>query len=436
MFGRRFWFRAFALFVLAVGAVTAFFVFYHPPMRLMPPPLLWQGADLSVTEMEPALTDGALIDVYFATNRLPVGPADARIYTVAPDRRLHLGRASLRIGDQGSTLDQIHDWSTRAGQDDRPFLHLEQMREYASLAVDAVAPIPEDGANDDDAQVWFDELNASLSQSRHKDILVYVHGANTTVERAAGQAAMLRHFMGRNAVVIVFVWPTAENFLRYSRDIKSAYGSAPRLTELIDQLTTRTNAERISVFTYSAGATVGTDALALLATTRPDAADRLGEVYHAAPDADFRGFADDLIVYAPFADRVTAAVNLGDSALRLAGAVNRASRAGRPDLAELDPEAASLLLTASERDGLELVQVRPENHPGMSRTSHTFWYDDPWVSNDVLLTLPFHLTPAERGLIPGAGETGAVYWSFGPDHPDGMEGVRSLLATRRAASGG
>ena len=62
-----------------------------------------------------------------------------------------------------------------------------------------------------------------------KDVLVYVHGANTTVERGAGQAAMLSHFMGRNAVVVLFAWPTAENFLRYPRDIRNAIGAAPQL---------------------------------------------------------------------------------------------------------------------------------------------------------------------------------------------------------------
>ena len=42
--------------------------------------------------------------------------------------------------------------------------------------------------------------------------------------------------------------------------------------------------------------------------------------------------------------------------------------------------------------------MRPENIPGLSNRSHTFWYDDPWVSSDVLITLLYHLPPDERGL--------------------------------------
>ena len=199
-------------------------------------------------------------------------------------------------------------------------------------------------------------------------MLIYVHGANTTVERAAGQASQIRHFSGRHAVVVLFAWPTAENFLRYSRDVESAFGAAPHLVELIRLLAGHTEARNIDVFTYSAGATVGSHALALLAGEDPELATRLGEVYHAAPDADLRDFVDDLAAYAGPARGVTAAVNLGDSALRLAAAVSRASRAGRPDLGELRPEAAAWLLEAADEGEVEIVQVRPETMPGLAAT--------------------------------------------------------------------
>jgi esterase/lipase superfamily enzyme len=410
------------LVLLLAGGVTAFYVFYHPPMRLMPAPLLFQDPDLPLADLGPALADGAQIDVFYASNRLPIGPRDNRIYTVAPDARLHFGRAFMRIGDEGSTLDQIHAWTTGAEPSDRPFIHLDRMEEQATLDPGA----PDDGLSD-----WLAAIEAQLAQSPHKDILVYVHGANTTVERGLGQAAMLRHFTGRNAVAVVFVWPTAENFLRYGRDVTSAYASAPRLADLIRLLSEGTSARTVDVMTYSAGGTVGSAGLAHLALTAPDA--RLGEVYHAAPDADFRRFVDDLAVYAPIADRVTAAVNLGDSALRLAEAMNRASRAGRPDLRELDPASAEWLLAATAETGIEVLQILPENMPELPATSHTFWYDDPWVSNDLLLLLLFGLPPDQRALISGEGITsGGTYWTFPPDYADRMPALRDGLLARRA----
>jgi esterase/lipase superfamily enzyme len=231
-------------------------------------------------------------------------------------------------------------------------------------------------------------------------------------------------------VVVLFAWPTAENFLRYGRDIETAFASAPHLAELIAALRENTGAERINVFTYSAGGTVGSHGLALLAQENPEAAEGLGEVYHAAPDADFRDFVDDLQIYAPAADRVTTALNLGDSALRLAQAVNRASRAGRPDLRELSEEDSAWILGAAQEDGLEVLQIHPDTMPELPATSHTFWYDDPWVSNDMMLTMMLSLPVAERGLDAGVSPSGAPYWTFPADYPERVRAALAAFAAR------
>lgn len=426
--GRKWLRRGTVALGLIIAGVTAFFVYYHPPMRLMPAPLIFQETGLDFTDRAPDLVDGSKIEIFYATNRLPVGPRDNRIYSVVPDFRLHLGTAHLRIGAEGTTLAQIYEWSTRAGSDDRPFIYLDRMQETALLPEGADPAEPESDA-------WFAEIDAALAQSRVKDVLVYVHGANTTVERAAGQASQIAHFSGRSAVVVLFAWPTAENFLRYPRDIRNAFGAAPHLAELIAHLAARTQAEKINVMTYSAGGTVGSDGLAELARNNPKAAARLGEVYHAAPDADFAGFVDDLAVYGPYAQRVTTAANLGDSALRLAAAVNRGSRAGRPDLRDLSPEAANWLLGAAGSLGMEFIHISPETMVETPATSHTFWYDDPWVSSDLLVTLLFHLPPAERGLVRQVSPSGAEYWEFPVDFPDQVVALRDRLVAAFRAGG-
>lgn len=409
---------------LAIG-VTAFFVYYHPPMRLMPAPLIFQDTGIDLMGRVDPLVDGSRIEIFYATNRFPLGPRDNRIYSVAPDTRMHLGTAHLRIGEDGTTLTQVYDWSTRAGPDDRPYIHLERMEETALMA----------DAPDAESDAWFAAIDAALAKARDKDVLIYVHGANTTVERAAGQASQIAHFSGRNAVVVLFAWPTAENFLRYPRDIQNAFGAAPHLAKLIEALAARTKAGRINVMTYSAGATVGSEGLTDLARDDPKDAAKLGEVYHAAPDADFAGFVDDLAVYGPYARRVTTAANLGDSALRLAGAVNRASRAGRPDLRELTPEAADWLMGAASHLGMDFLHISPETMPKTPASSHTFWYDDPWVSSDLLVALLFHLTPEERGLQGQTLPSGARYWEFPPDYPKALSVLRDkLVAQVQAAS--
>jgi hypothetical protein len=67
--------------------------------------------------------------------------------------------------------------------------------------------------------------------------------------------------------------------------------------------------------------------------------------------------------------------------------------------------------------------------PDLSATSHTFWYDDPWVSNDVMLTMMLSLPIATRGLEPGVSPSGAPYWTFPPDY---AEQVRAALVALSA----
>jgi len=406
--------------LIAVSAIVGI-SFYQPPMRLMPAPALFLNGQTNTFSDAPETTDPQ-ISLFYATNRLPFGPRDNRIYTVVPGRDLNLGVATIRIGNETTTWERIYEWSTGASDDRRPFLHLENMAEQASLA--DTNPLPEE------ASAWFAQINDALAHSRNKDIIVYVHGANTTVERAAGQAAQLHHFTGRDTIVVLFVWPTAENFLRYTRDMITSLGAAPHLATLIELLAKNTSAEKIDVLTYSAGATVGSNGLALVGAKARDQGPegfRLGEIYHAAPDADFRSFVDDMRAYAGQVRRITVGVNLSDAALRLSQFVNRASRAGRPDMAELDTEATDWLLGAAADYGLNVVRVRPEGIPGLSRGSHTFWYDDPWVSSDVLLTLFWHLRPGDRGLVEGNSRSGTPYWSFPPDYRNRLAAVLARL---------
>lgn len=416
-------FRYVMIFLLLAAALVVALAFYHPPMRLMPAPEVFLKSGTNVFGPNPELVGNPEITLFYATNRLPFGPRDNRLYAVVPGRDLHMGEVSVRIGDDSTTWDKIYNWSTRATDDRRPFIYLEKLKEQASVETDQ--PLTPE------ARAWFGEINAALAASRYENIIVYVHGANTTVERAAGQAAQLYHFTGRNAVVVLFVWPTAENFLRYSRDMVTAFGAAPHLAKLVEMLSDNTDARKIDVFTYSAGATVGSDALAIVgADARKPAGTpaRLGEIYHAAPDADFRAFVDDMKEYADKSERVTAAVNLNDSALRLSQVINRASRAGRPDMEELTPDATDWLLNAASQYGnLEVLRVRPENIPGLSQRSHAFWYDDPWVSSDVLISLLFHLPADERGLEEGLGPSGPKYWTFSPDYPERLAQVIDRL---------
>ena len=79
-------------------------------------------------------------------------------------------------------------------------------------------------------------MDKALAASASQELLVYVHGSNNTVPRAAAQAAQLRHFTGRRMVVLSFLWPSAGSILKYFTDVGNAAASVDPFVRLIELL--------------------------------------------------------------------------------------------------------------------------------------------------------------------------------------------------------
>ena len=382
-------------------------------VRLMPTPTLFTAGDPALLVAEADADRDTTIEILYATNRVPAGPADAPDYTRQRADQLRFGVATLQVGDGTKTWGSLQQMSTSVVEGERPEITLRGMREMAVLDDAAESPGP-------DAEAFFAQVDALVGRSGNRDLVIYVHGANTNVARAAAQAAQFQHFLGRDAVVMVFAWPSAGNMLRYRRDVATAGRTAPTFARLLEQLSIHTQAAQVNVLAYSAGAMIASPGLARAAGEAAGAGDgrelRLGEIYYAAPDVDFPVFVDNLPRYEGKVRRVTVAVNMSDRALSFAQWINRVSRAGRPNLADIGPDETRWLVAASGRDELDVLSIRPEELPGLPATSHAFWYDHPWVSSDVLLKLRFHAPPRARGLEPNSNEIELAFWTFPADY--------------------
>ncbi len=140
---------------------------------------------------------------------------------------------------------------------------------------------------------------------------------------------------------------------------------------------------------------------------------------------------DNLPRYEDHVRRVTVALNMGDRALSFAQWRHRVSRAGRPNLAEIGPEETRWLAEASGRLGLDVLAIQPEDLPGLPPSSHSFWYDHPWVSSDILLKLRFHAPPPARILDPNTTEIELAFWTFPSDYEQRLPAVLRELGIFR-----
>lgn len=402
----------------------------QPPMRLMPSPLAFTQGGKQLSADGVAARNAPEIPVFYATNRQILVEMQPPVYTIFPDDKLRMGTAHMRIGDGSLTWEEVNALSTSAEEGRRPQIKMKSLEEAVVFGKGR------DQASSPAAQAYFAQINEALAQSRNKDLIIYVHGANKNMQRAIGQATQFQHFTGREAVVLTFVWPSGERVRRYFNDIRTARASIPAFTGLIELLAANTNARHIDVLAYSAGAEIASAGLAELGKPKPGETRealkqrlRLGQIYFAAPDADTRTFSDDIQHYVDLPERVSLSANLNDSALAFAQFRHRASRAGRPDIGELSADQSQFLIDASRKYGFDLIKIDPSVIPNMSRTSHGFWYTNAWVSNDVVATFVRRYPPQERGLDPQSTDSGVRYGIFPEDYDQRVAAILAQPAT-------
>ena len=186
-----------------------------------------------------------------------------------------------------------------------------------------------------------EDLNDAIDDARDKDILIYVHGAKVNFYNACAFAAQLDHFMGRDMTSVAFSWPTRQDIIAYSfgDDVNRAYKAAPALATLIETIAEKTDARRIHILCWSAGARVLSSALAELRERHPDLTHeqlqeklRVGTAYFAAGDVPTSEFVEKLPAINDVAREIIVTVSSNDIALKNAsiwmGGGNRLGQEG------------------------------------------------------------------------------------------------------------
>ena len=371
----------------------------QPKVYLMPSPVGLEPDNKIFTEAT-FLTDDNYLYTLYATNRKKVDPHNSKSgYTIFPSDEISLGWVAYRVGGAVTGWEEFLEKTITPDRPGRLLLSKINTREVVSR--DLHTESSEIGSRE---HGYFHVVNNVLAQTVDKDIIVYVHGANNNFYRATAQGAQFFHFTGHNSIIITFCWPSAENILRYKKDVQHAQETAPAFARLIELLATHTSARNINILAYSAGAKVATLGLAHLRDMYPEETPedlrtrmRIGEVYFAAPDTAFEPFVERYPSFKDIVHRTTINLNMNDSVLKMSARINKGSRLGTPDLAELDETQRQTIVEAMNSPQLNILDVGA-SAPLSLGGAHNSWYGHPWVSMDVLLLFLLNLDPLERGL--------------------------------------
>jgi esterase/lipase superfamily enzyme len=165
----------------------------------------------------------------------------------------------------------------------------------------------------------------SLSSTKTKRALIFVHGFNTRFRAAVFRTAQIVWDLQFKGTAVLFSWPSRGEIADYFYDEKSALGSRDAFLRVVDNLR-KAGFNRIDVIAHSMGNLVAVDALSISAVSRSPAA--IAQLIMAAPDVDKDMFIQAIPKVAKVAKGLTLYASANDKALllskRVAGNIPRA----------------------------------------------------------------------------------------------------------------
>lgn len=384
-------------------------------LKLMPTPEVLKDPQFDIFAKHPKPDKINQIDTYYVTTRSP-STSRSGFYAGTPDKWVHYGRAFLQIGEAEQNVLEHLQSTMQADKDSFTWMlkdALEQAshpRYQGSIESECVKPGIE-------VLTFIDNLNKTLLDYPIKDLTIYVHGAKNTFYWSIAQGAQYQFFTGNNAMVLSFSWPSPGTILGYQTDKTQADAAADDLACLIELLAAQSAFVQFHIIAYSAGGRVAGGALSILGAREYTAANlRLGQIYLTSSDEPLARFIKNLPLFYNLVEGISLTTAEDDMVLALARLTDQELRLGAPSGQAskelgLDEETEADLRYMINSDRISLINLSASDIEGF-QFSHGAWYENPWVSTDVMVTLLTGWLPNKRGLAESISANGYQFWYF------------------------
>jgi esterase/lipase superfamily enzyme len=164
----------------------------------------------------------------------------------------------------------------------------------------------------------------------NRDVLIYVHGFNTSLEQARFRLAQIVVDGQFGGVPVLFTWPSKAALLAYGADKESATASRDAYLKLLEELSQTPGVGRVHILAHSMGTWLTMETLRESALSgSPDLHGRLGNVMLAAPDIDLTVFKHQMQRLDP--SHFSIYVSKGDRALQVSASIQGDRRLGAID---------------------------------------------------------------------------------------------------------
>jgi esterase/lipase superfamily enzyme len=364
--------------------------------------------------------------VLYATDREPATAENPEKYYLN-DRGfiLRVGVAQVQLGEKTFSWDLARQISMLKARTEKYPVKVTGVDEWGMLGSTvpywadlslATKDVPPDATDR-----FAETINLQMTQSGKKDVYIYVHGYKVVYENPVLVAAELWHFLGYKGAFIAYAWPSTPSKFAYIKDSDTSAGFARNLRLLLEFLANDTEVERIHVIGYSNGTRLVARAMEQLALINyGQTADemhrklRIENVILVGSDLDrgvFSSYASDGLLNV--AHHLNIYMSEYDKALGVSQLLTRRQRLGQmfgDAGGEMTPQGRHALTKFG--DQFSAINVT-DAEGAETGNGHGYFRNSPWASSDVLMTLLYGLTPAERGLVK---QDDMPVYSFPPDY--------------------
>ncbi|WP_420862830.1 alpha/beta hydrolase [Algirhabdus cladophorae] len=309
------------------------------------------------TVVEGEEKDYKTVELYFATNRKKASAS--QIKEGDPASQFSNARGTLEYGTVTVSIPREHKMGT--------------MESQSWLASKFFNPDPEKHVVLQTANIWsrermLEDINAKLADRSDKAILLFVHGYNTSYDKAARRTGQVVYDLAFHGPAMFFSWPSQARTRAYTVDAQTAQWAVPDMTKVLKDLTSR-DADRIIVIAHSMGTRVLSRGLDALIRDTPEAAEKITTVVLAAPDIDADVFKQQLLPsFRKLTNPATVYASDGDTALLASEKVNGQIRLG--DTSE----------GISAMDGIEYIDASGFKSDFFG---HTYFGDNASILSDI-----------------------------------------------------
>ena len=365
--------------------------------------------------------------ILYATDRLPATVEDPEKYYVNDRGQiLRVGVAQVELGETTIPWERARIISMLTSRTEKFPIRVTQADEWGIMG--STVPywmtlelLTGDDPPPDATDRYAEAINAQLARSKRKDVYIYVHGYKEVYENPVLVSSELWHFLGYNGAFIAYAWPSTPSRFAYLRDSDTSNGYARHFRLLLEFIADKTDVDRIHVIGFSNGTRLVTRALEQLALiNQGKTADeiyaklRIHNVILVGSDLDrevFGSYVSDGLLNVP--KHMTIYMSKHDKALGFSQFLSRRQRLGQMwggDGDEMESYAREALI--KYRDQISFINASDAEGSGTGY-GHAYFRNSPWASSDVLMTLTYGLTPAQRGLVR---EEDMPVYTFPPDY--------------------